>query len=240
MSSKAPMFLLLGAGALLLARKKSSGSERDPSREMVEDDELEDDEVELEDLMEEVIEEWEAADGSPSPGRLYQIKPGDNLLDVAAEALFGSRETRQDPAERQAVIELSIRIDCAPWNQALYGRPAGSLIGGHFAAKSGWTDMGISFKPIYSDNRDRMLDGKKPTSAPGDDFAFIWIPMIDLYLFDESRAVSVQGMFHENGDHSMMDPPIEIIDLGFDQVAALDVGCNLPEGDFRRTIEVGS
>jgi hypothetical protein len=239
------MLILLGAGALLLARKKSSGAGSASTHDGLDgksDDGLEDefeDEVGLEDLMEEVIEEWEAADGSPSPGRLYQVRLGDNLLDIAAEALFGSRETRESPADRQAIIELSIRIDCAPWNQALYGRPGSDLTGGHYALESDLTHLGVSFNPIYSDNRERMLDGEKPTSEAGHDFAFIWIPMIDLYLFDENRTVSVQGMLHEDGGHNMIDPPIEVLDLGFAKVASLDVGCNLPEGDFRRTLETG-
>lgn len=243
MSSKAPIILLLGAGALLLARKKESGaSAQTNGRDLKGDRELEkgevdDDDDNLEDGIEEVIEEWEHPEGMATLGRLYQIRLGDNLLDVAAEALFGSRDTREDATERQAVIDLSIRIDCAPWNQALYGKPQSELKGGHFGIKNKWTDLGISFNPVYSDNRERMLDGEKPTARPGKSFAFIWIPMIDMYLFDEQKVVSVQGMAHENGGHSLIDPPIEVLELGFDKIAAFEVGCNFPEGDFRRTLE---
>jgi hypothetical protein len=247
MSSKAPIILLLGAGALLLARKKESGStaqtngrfkdDVDQEPKELEEEELEDEEDDVEDQMKEVVDEWEHPEGMATLGRLYQVRLGDNLLDVAAEALFGSRETREDPAERQAVIDLSIRIDCAPWNQALYGKPAESLKAGHFAIQNEWTDLGISFNPVYSDNRARMLDGEKPTAKPGKGFAFLWIPMIDMYLFDEQKVVSVHGMAHENGGHSLIDPPIEVLELGFDKIAAFEVGCNFPEGDFRRTLE---
>lgn len=263
--SAAPMLLLFGVGALALAsRRKRKPSKRkvqsDTSIEsededvdggggdvahFVDDDEfLEEEEPEKERSIEEIISSLEDPKGKPRLGSLYQIKKGDTLLKIAREALYGTRATIQDPEKRDAVVALSILIDCGPWNQAVAGRSAKFLKQGHAALSRG-SALGISFDPIYTDNRLRMLNHMAPSGAAGNSYAYIWIPMINLDLLDTEGIVTTKDMdwpdTEEDGrGHSMIDPPAEILALGFDDVSHREVGCNLPDGDFRRVIETSA
>jgi hypothetical protein len=186
------------------------------------------------------LSEWEDPNGRPRIGRLYQGKSGDTLLTVAREALFGTREPRREPRERQAVIDLSIRIDCSPWNQAVAGRPRDELEPGHYAVTEGWTTKGVSFQGIHADNRARLAEGEPPSVGGGSSFPYFWIPMIDLDALEVQGEVTTYGMNYPDdgyGSYSMIDPPPWVIDLGFDDVnSAIQVGCDLPEGDFRSEI----
>lgn len=175
-------------------------------------------------------------DGQAQLGMLYQIQPGDKPLEVCLEALFGARLTTNERAW-QAAEDLLVRIECGPWNQALYAvprlTPYGSR-GGYF------TRIEVSFEPIYSDNFDRIKNGLRPTATKGNAYAMIWIPMINNDAFDHDLTVTTRGMSYPDSDcrqgGSMIDPPDEIIDLGFAEVSSNEVGCPLPEGDFRRLI----
>lgn len=178
--------------------------------------------------------------GKAELGKMYQVKPGDTPLEVCREALFGSRAPVTDPAMRKAAIELLVRIDCSPYNQAVYGVPIEELKQGHANIDSYWTQKGVSFDPIYTDNLSRMMDGIPPSAARGNHFAFFWIPMINLDRLDLDGVVTTEGMYHPDTPNgmggSMIDPPAEIIDLGLEDAQAGTVGCDLPEGDFRKTI----
>ena len=186
----------------------------------------------------EVVLALEHPDKLAHLGGLYQIRPGDTLLTVAREALFGTRDPINDPVKRAAVIELSVRMDCSPWNQALYGASEEALDTTHPAVQNGWSQMGVSFNPIYTDNRSRMIAAQPPSAATGTKFAFIYIPMINLDLLDGEGRVTTEGMNYpdtiEGRGHSMIDPPLEILQMGFDDIVLGEVGCNLPEGDFRK------
>lgn len=187
-----------------------------------------------------ILEKYTDPEGRARLGKLYQIKPGDTPLDICREALFGSREPTSDPQKRQAAIELLIRIDCGPWNQANYAVPLSELTEGHANVDAYFTQKGISYNPIYSNNYERILNGLKPTAEPDGFWAFVWIPMIDMDRFDLEGIVTTEGMnwpdTEEGLGHSMIDPPKAILDLGFDEVSGTEVGCQLPEGDFRQTI----
>lgn len=178
--------------------------------------------------------------GKAELGKMYQIKPGDTPLEVCREALFGSRAPVTDPDMRKAAVDLLVRIDCSPYNQAIYGVPIEELKQGHANIDSYWTQKGVSFNPIYTDNLSRMMDGLSPSAAKGNHFAFIWIPMINLDRLDLDGVVTTEGMYHPDTPNgmggSMIDPPAEIIDLGLDDAQTGMVGCDLPEGDFRKTI----
>lgn len=268
--SAAPMLLLFGVGALALAsrkKKRKKPSKKAQSDSSVQEEDLEEDlkedleeEIEEEGIEEEeegieeepeeerspqeVISSLEDAKGKARLGSLYQIKKGDTLLKIAREALYGTRATIQDPDKRDAVVALSILIDCAPWNQAVAGRSAKFLKPGHAAISRG-SALGISFDPIYTDNRLRMMNGMAPSGASGNSYAYIWIPMINLDLLDSEGIVTTKDMDwpdteEEGRGHSMIDPPNEILSLGFDDVAHKEVGCNLPDGDFRRVIETNA
>lgn len=258
--SAAPMILLFGVGALALAsrkKKKRKTTKVQPDESSVPDQEdlkqnVEDIAEEVEDFLEneddeenrsieDVILSLEDSKKKAKLGSLYQIKKGDTLLKIAREALYGTRATIQDPEKRDAVVALSILIDCGPWNQAVAGRSAKFLKPGHAAINRG-SALGISFDPIYADNRLRMLSGMAPSGASGNAYAYIWIPMINLDLLDTEGMVTTKDMdwpdTEEHGrGHSMIDPPREILSLGFDDLKYTEVGCNLPDGDFRRVIE---
>jgi len=271
--SSAPMILLIGVGALAIAsrkkkrRRKPAAEEEmrpepapepepEPEREesQVEEPDLdegdlldedeEEEEPEEERSPEEMILSLEDAKKKARLGGLYQIKKGDSLLKIAREALYGTRATIQDPEKRDNVIALSMLIDCAPWNQANYGRPARDLKPGHAAISKGASALGISFNPIYANNRLRMMSGQAPSGASGNGFAYIWIPMINMDLLDAEGMVTTKDMdwpdTEEGRGHSMIDPPSAVLVLGFDDIKNTQVGCKLPDGDFRRVIEANA
>jgi len=262
--SSTPIFLAVGVGALYLATRKKkkrrrkkdvvNGSAHRPDIvvEPKDLDESSDDEVngfgfdekngvDEPSTMLELLESLEDAGGLCRLGGLYQIKQGDTLLEIAREALYGTREVLKDPEKRKAVVELAIRIDCSPWNQTVYGRKKDELRTSHPAIAQGLGNLGVSFDPIYQDNRARMAQGLAPSALFGHHFAYIWIPQIDIDLFDSDGIVSIMGQdWDDTPDgrgHSKIDPPRPIIDLKFDDVTHQSVGCHLPDGDFRRTLE---
>lgn len=259
------IFLLAGAGALLMmsGKKKRNRSKSKVDIPQEEEDNLDDDaevifDVDDDDLDEEEGEsEGDEDVAPPAPegfdvskyldphgraqlGRLYQIKIGDSPLAICREALFGSREPVVDAGMRQAAMDLLVRIDCGPWNQALYGVELTKLTPGHAQIDGYWTQRGVSFDPIYQDNLARLSEGLGASGASGGHFALIMIPMINLDKYDMEGVVSTEGMHYPDTEDgiggSMIDPPKEITDLGFESVEERTVGCDLPEGDFRKTI----
>ncbi len=252
--SKTGLFLL-GAGALafLATRKKSSSPVIEEAEEVEPDPEdagrrygstaraLDWDEDDgLEGLIA-ILDECEHPEKLASLGRMYQVRRGDTPFDVAQEALFGTRGPVEDEGARRAIIELSIRIDCAPWNQTSYASSPPELEQGHAAVEENWSPYGVSFRPLYENNRARMLGGEAPTARRGHHRAYIWIPMINLDRFDDEGIITIEGMNYEDSEagrgHSMIDPPREILELGFETIAANNVGSAFPEGDFRRSLE---
>jgi len=260
-SKQGTLLLLAGAGALLLmsGKKKKGRKVAEPKGDAAEAPDEHQDDLDDED---EIFESDE--DETPSPaepedhsaaavlarnmdpdgraqlGMLYQIKKGDTPLEICREALFGSRDPVTGPGLRQATKDLLVRIDCGPWNQALYGLPLADLKEGHANIDSYFTQRGVSFNPVYQDNQKRILNGLRPTSEPGGNLALIWIPMIDLDRLDMEGVVTTEGMNYPDTESglgsSMIDPPEDILDLEFDEVSASEVGCDLPEGDFRRAV----
>lgn len=185
----------------------------------------------------------ESPSGRPLLGKLYQVVQGDNHLTVARKALFGSTEPRVDPIERQAVIDLSIRMDCGPWNQTVNSAGKGQLGPGHYAVEKGYTDKGILYMPQFPDNRSRMMAGDAPMVGKGNSFPFIWIPMIDLDLFMSTGEVTTLGQNWPDedgeGEYSKINPPPWVLDLHFEgELDSGVVGCELPEGDFRQVLEL--
>jgi len=251
--------LLAGAGALLFlsAGKKKRRTKSAPEEDSGKSEEnldkesgsvFDTEEDEWSNGSEEPQEEEEAPliskymdpNGRAQLGALYQIKPGDTPLEICREALFGSREPVMSKPMRQAAMDLLVRIDCGPWNQTNYGVGLAKLTAGHAQIDQYWTQKGVSFDPIYSNNLKRMSEGRAPSGAEGGHFALIWIPMINLDRFDMEGVVTTEGMYHQDSSNgrggSMIDPPEEILELGFDDVIEKTVGCDLPEGDFRRTV----
>lgn len=183
---------------------------------------------------------------SPEPAieSLYQIRYGDNPIEIARAALFGSRAAVTDPAKLQAIYEYILRIDCSPWNQAFYGRPLDDLRDDHRGLINDYARLGVSFNPVYSNNRARLLSGLSPTSAGGRNFGFIWLPAIDREAFAQDLTVTVEGQNWPDTEagigHSKLDPPAVILAMGDANDARsgeeIEVGCALPEGDFRKKL----
>ena len=254
-SKNEKLLLLVGAGALLFlsGKKKKKSAAASGSADASGQDDLDaedqifetDDSQDIEDRPSgtDIIDRYTDPNGKAQLGMLYQVKYGDTPLEVAREALFGSRAPVFEAWMRQAAKDLIVRIDCGPWNQAAYGVPLDELRDDHANIGGQFTQRGVSFKPRYSDNRQRIIDGLSPTSAPGNKLPMLWIPMIDLDRLDMEGLVTTEGMNYpdtENGlGGNMIDPPEEIINLGFEQVSATEVGCDLPEGDYRRTVVSG-
>jgi hypothetical protein len=240
--SAAPVLLFGAAALLLLSKKKSNGS----SSQLPAPDEYEFDHseelppVDAQESYEDLLLQWIDPQGRAYLGKFYQAREGDTPIGISREALFGTRQPRVEPWERQAAIELSIRIDCGPWNQTLYGKDASQLSPGHHAVDNGWSQVGVSLSPSFQDNASRLAQGIAPTAAPGGGYPLIWIPMIDLDALDSQRIVTTFGQdWPDDGDggYNMINPPPWVVDLGFDQIAQDQVGCALPEGDFRKSLE---
>ena len=258
MASRSTILLLAGAGVIALAatRRRKKIRREHPTEDAAPNSDVNlDDE---DDPTDESHDDFEPAE-APSPstraallarhmdpegraqlGMLYQIRPGDTPLGVCCEALFGSRKPPVTPGAYQACKELLIRMDCGPWNQANYAVPIEELKDDHESIGAYFTQKGVSFHPIYQDNLQRILDGEQPSAEPGHSYALAWIPMINPVRFDDDMTVTTEGMFHPDTDDgrggSMIDPPQEILDLGFAAVSGEEVGCDLPEGDFRRQV----
>ena len=187
-----------------------------------------------------LLDAWESPAGQPLTGRLYQVVSGDTGLLVARKALFGTTEPRLSPSERDSVIELSIRIDCGPWNQTMYGRKAADLNPGHYAVERGYTDKGVYYMPVFPDNRERLAEGESPLVGRGSSFPFLWVPKIDLHKFMQTGEITTLGQNYPDdgqGSYNMIDPPPWIIDLQFEGDLKPGIaGCALPEGDFSKEI----
>jgi len=183
---------------------------------------------------------------SPEPAieSLYQIRYGDNPIEVARAALFGSRAPVNDAAKMQAIYEYILRIDCSPWNQAFYCKRLEDLRDDHREIINQYARMGVSFNPLYANNRARLLSGLSPTSKGGRSFAFIWLPAIDREAFARDLTVTVEGQNWPDTEagmgHSKLDPPGVVLDMGDAnddrRDEEIEVGCELPEGDFRKKL----
>ena len=227
----------MGGGAaalfLLMRKRPASAAQERPASEKPKEA--------REETLEEVLLRHESPDGRAHLGRFYSIKPGDSPLAVMREALFGSRAQVTEQWKRRAALDLLERTECSPWNQANYGRGPEALMPAHAAlVKQRYSQRGISFKPIYSNNRARMMMFEQPTSAPGTYFAYIWIPMIDIDHLDQTGEVTLLGMnwpdTPDGAGGSMIDPPWKIVRIGFDGITTSSVGCEFPEGDFRKFV----
>lgn len=258
MASKSTILLLAGAGVIALAaakprRKRSKArpaaptpSSAPPPEEQtdLDGDDIPEDEAPAAEPessnREALLARHMDPEGHAQMGMLYQLRSGDTPLGICCEALFGSRKPPTIPKAYDACKELLVRIDCGPWNQANYAVPIEELQEGHQDVGKYFTQKGVSFYPIYQNNLQRILDGLQPTSEPGHSLALIWIPMINPERFDVDMTVTTEGMIHpdtaDGRGTSMIDPPQEILNLGFAAVSGEDVGCDLPEGDFRRKV----
>lgn len=236
MASRTQRALFVGGGVaalFLLMRKRSAAAAQEGSASGPEEA--------REETLEEVLLRHESPDGRAHLGRLYAIQPDDTPLAVMREALFGSGAPVTEPWKRQAALDLLERTECGPWNQANYGRGPEALLPDHAAlVKQRYNQRGISFKPIYSNNRARLLMYERPTSAPGTYFAYIWIPMIDVDHLDQTGEVTLLGMNWpdtiDGAGGSMIDPPWKIVRIGFENITTSAVGCEFPEGDFRKFV----
>lgn len=236
MAAKAQQAILVGGGVAALFFLMRKRAKANPAEEPV----TEEVKPKVE-TMEEVLLRTESPDGRAHIGKLYGIKNGDEPLGVMREALFGSREPVTEAWKRQAAKDLLVRTECSPWNQANYARGPEDLSPDHAAlVKSRYNQRGISFLPVYSNNRARMMLGDQPTSEPGKYFAYIWIPNIDIDHLDQTNEVTLLGMnwpdTEDGPGHSMIDPPWKIVRIGFAEITTSAVGCQFPEGDFRRFV----
>lgn len=235
MATNTQRAVLVGGGAaalFLLMRKKAAAA---PVQEPVVE------EPPREETLEEVLLRMESPDGRAHLGKLYAIQDGDTPLEVMREALFGTRAPVSEAWKRKAAKDLLVRTECSPWNQANYARGPEDLRPDHAAlVRKRHNQRGISFRPIYSNNRARMMLGDQPTSESGTYLAYIWIPNIDIDHFDQTNEVTLLGMdwpdTEDGPGHSMIDPPWRIVRIGFADITNSSVGCEFPEGDFRRFV----
>lgn len=225
-----------GVGAAVVVMSKKTKRKKKPAKNGGKSDGGEN----VNERYERLVEKWEAKDKLAKMGHLYQIRYGDSLFEISREALFGTRDPVMEDWKNQAIFDYAERIECGPWNQTNYAVGPDKLDERHGNwVKTRPVQKGISFMPIYSDNKARMMMGLKPSADPGDSYAFAWLPMINLDIFKKEKRVTLEGANWPDTPagmgHSMIDPPSEILDFGFSSISSSEVGCPLPEGDFRRT-----
>lgn len=170
----------------------------------------------------EVVEEWTKPD--PTPGFMYRADPatGWGISDVAREALKNAGIPNEPNANGVYVNQLAmIRLmECSPYNDAVL-----SVSGG--GGKQGPNGRGISFNAIHADNMNRMMRGEAArrsatgiASHDGTGFhvPYMWTPLLEL-----GAPVPVVANWEDG--RSGINPPVEILAFGLENVAPGIYGC---------------
>lgn len=176
----------------------------------------------------ELIDQYESPGGEPESGHLYYQRTGDMGFDIA-RWVIGNAGIPQTAANRIAYLRL---IECSPYNQALYTvKLSDSAMKGRFRTDP---DVGISGNPQHHDNRNRMMQGIAPRRAAqrnsmsahedvpgGARHAFMWLPL----LKPDATVVGPNAVATWQDGSSAINPPPEIVALGFENVPAGEYGC---------------
>lgn len=162
--------------------------------------------------------------GSPVPGKLYEIRKGDTLVDIARDALNavvpGVANGTGNTA-RQARLDYIYCMTSGPnWNMALYSTQNDTS--NTFPAFYTVNGIGLrqAFMPKHDDALAAMLNGKLPTrgvtqsgariSGVGSRYAMLWLPPVDPNALSQFGRVSCAHVDWSDGSSSI-DPPPELL-----------------------------
>lgn len=175
-----------------------------------------------------LIREFESDGGKPNMGSLYYQRQGDQLFEIA-RWVINNAGIPQSAQNRIAYLRL---VECSPYNQALYTvRLSENAFGQRFRTDP---DVGVSGNPQHHDNRNRMMQGLAPRRAAakhsmtahetvpgGGRHAFMWLPL----LKGGTEVVGPNAVAVWQDGSSAINPPPEILALGFENVPAGEYGC---------------
>jgi hypothetical protein len=150
------------------------------------------------------------------------------LFDIARWTLQNSGI----PNTSQNRIALVRLIECSPYNDAVYGvKLSENAFGQRFRSDQPY---GISGNPQHADNLTRMKQGLPVRRAAfrnsmsdhedvpgGGRHAALWIPLLQQGI----ESVGPSAVLAWQDGSSAINPPPEIIDLGFENVPDGEYGC---------------
>lgn len=177
-----------------------------------------------------LIAEFESPDGKPEMGTIYDYGPGIPALANVARAALNAAGIPSNSDNRIGYMRL---IECSPYNDALYNvKLSEKAFHDRFRNDQPY---GISGYPQHYDNLLRMKQGLSPrraalrnsmnkTSEPvpgGRRHADFWLPL----LRPGTEIVGPNAVATWQDGSSAINPPTEIMVLGFENVQSGDYGC---------------
>jgi hypothetical protein len=186
-----------------------------------------------------LIDQFTSPPGSPATGTLYyqrgatQDAQGDwHAGDMWQEITKWALQNAGIPNTAANRIALQRLIECSPYNDALYGvKLSASAFGGRFRQDQPY---GISGNAQHHDNLQRMKQGMPVRRAAyrhsmsdhetvpgGGRQAALWIPLLQQGI----EAIGPSAVLDWQDGSSGINPPPEILALGFENVPAAEYGC---------------
>lgn len=176
----------------------------------------------------ELVSQFESGNGQPETGTFFDRRQGDNLSTVARRVLDNAG-IPQSSANRIAVMRL---IECSPYNDAVYNvKLSENSFKSRFRQDQPY---GISGYPQHHDNLLRMKQGlpvrraalrnsmDKHEAIPGGPrHADMWVPL----LKPGTEVVGPNSVAVWQDGSSAINPPTEILALGFENVPPGEYGC---------------
>ena len=176
------------------------------------------------DTLVEILEELVAPAGSPTPGKFYQIRQGDNLATIARQALNatvpGMGDDGADGKGGQRRLDYIYCITSSPnWNMPLYASPSFSNT---FPSFYGVNGMGLrrAFFPWHENAVKSALQGNMPRRAitqdgsritgRGSDYGLLWLPPVNPAALSQFSQVTCAHVDWSDGSSSI-DPPPELL-----------------------------
>lgn len=178
----------------------------------------------------ELVSQFESGNNQPEMGTIFNRQQGDSMVTIARRALQNAGISQMDGANRIALMRL---IECGPYNDAVYNV---KLSENSFKSRLRQDQpYGISGYPQHHDNLLRMKQGlpvrraalrnsmDKHEAIPGGArHADMWIPL----LKPGTEVVGPNSVATWQDGSSAINPPTEILALGFENVASGEYGCS--------------
>jgi hypothetical protein len=177
----------------------------------------------------ELISTFESGDGQPEMGTFFDRGEGDNMSTIARRSLNNAGISQLEGANRIAYMRL---IECGPYNDALYNvKLSEKSFNSRFRQDQPY---GISGYPQHHDNLLRMKQGSPPRRAAlrnsmtgaetvpgGKRHADMWLPL----LKPGTEVVGPNSVAVWQDGSSAINPPTEILAMGFENVTSGQYGC---------------
>lgn len=180
-----------------------------------------------------LVSQFESGDHQPEIGTFFNRLQGDNMSTIARKSLNNAGieggDTKLGSDNRVAMMRL---IECSPYNDAVYNvKLSEASFKSRFRSDQPY---GISGYPQHHDNLLRMKQGlpvrraalrnsmqAHETIPRGAVHADMWVPL----LKPGTEVVGPNSVATWQDGSSAINPPTEILALGFENVPAGDYGC---------------